>query len=136
LAPKPKWQWRAKLLILLGGMISGPLVILALGFAGEIVGSIALQEGVPLGRAERRAWGFLVFVIWAAAVLLALLPALGLGLIAARMPKYLKVRCGKCGWSASFMLSGRPKVSPGGDELTSAPEFDAESGAAADRPRS
>jgi hypothetical protein len=103
--------------------------------AGQIVGSFALKEGERLGLAERRGWGLVVFVIWAAAVLLALLPALGLGVIAARMPKVLNVKCRNCGWSASFMLSHRPRASSGSDEQTPASDRDTEPGAAGIRPR-
>jgi hypothetical protein len=123
LAPRPKWQWRAKLLLLLGATISGILVILAWVFAGEVVGSLALKGGEQLGRKERREWGLLVFVIWAVGVAIALLPALGLGLIAARMRKLLKMKCRGCGWSESFVLSDRHTRSPGKDEHRAEPNL-------------
>jgi len=128
MAPKPRWQWRAKLLILLGGAISGPLVFVALGIAGELIGSIAL----PFGPGDRRAWGLLFFVVWVGGFLLALLPALALGSIAARLPKLLKVKCRNCGWSASFMLSRRDVKSTAREEATSASDLD---DAPANRPR-
>jgi hypothetical protein len=109
LAPKPKWRWQAKLLLLLGVTLSGALLVLALVLAGGVVGGLAIREGEGLGlfpSKERNQWGLLVFFTWAILAILAFFPAVGLALIAARMPKRLTMKC-RCGWSSSLLIADR-----------------------------
>lgn len=98
-------QWSARLLVLAGAVVSGTLAVLALVFAGEIVAEMV--GGQALGRKERREWGLLVFVFWIIGVLLAMLPALAMAALAARVPRVLPLRCQGCGWSETYVMPQR-----------------------------
>lgn len=108
LAPRPRWQWRARLLLLLGICISGILAVLTLVCAGAIVA--ALTQGQEMGRRDRHDWGMVAVLLWSVSEALALLPALALAALAARLPRVLPLRCRACGWSETYILPRRDRL--------------------------
>jgi hypothetical protein len=96
------------MLLLLGGAISGPLALVVLFVAGGLVG--ALTDGMDLQGTEK---GLLTFLVWGLLVLVALLPALLLGWLAARMPRALHLKCRRCGWSETYLLPSRQRPARG-----------------------
>jgi ribosomal protein L44E len=108
--PNPKWQFQGKILVLLGGIISGCLVVLAFFLVALLVAELAERLGL-----KRTELGLLVFVGWALAGLVALIPALVLGRIAFGLPRALKLTCRRCGWTQTSLMSarkGRPDERP------------------------
>jgi hypothetical protein len=90
----------------MGSAISGVLVLLAIFWAGALV--IERTAGSPLQRGER---GLMVFVAYAAVLVVALLPALACGWLASRWPKTLRLDCRGCSWSGVYELrAGRARA--------------------------
>lgn len=74
--------------------------------AGSVVTVLVYWGGIILVRS-------LVWIpMWLLAFLwfpLALIPALGFGLLAHRFPKMLRMRCRRCGWKGRFVCARLPK---------------------------
>jgi hypothetical protein len=111
--PVPHWQPRARLLFLLGAVISGPLFL-----AAPVVGAQILAAADPQGKLVKGDRGSIGLILWVAAAVVALLPGLVLGARAYRMPRVLKLHCAVCGWNETVALPrvryGRPAATDPG----------------------
>jgi hypothetical protein len=80
-------------------------IFLAWYVVGHLFG---IEEGTDLGGREHREMGVSVFAIWGAVAVVAFLPALVLGAVAARLPRVLRLECRSCGWSREVLLPHHP----------------------------
>jgi hypothetical protein len=88
LRPAPALGWPARMLVLTGSLVS------ALVF---LFGLIALRAEFPVAMAR-------LALVWFP---IAILPALGCGLIALRFPLVVRLACRGCGWNAKIELPRR-----------------------------
>ncbi|HEX3151600.1 MAG TPA: hypothetical protein VHR66_26235 [Gemmataceae bacterium] len=97
--PAPRWQPRAKLLMLIGALISGPILLAGPFLVAELWTDV--DPNREMTRGDRGAVGMLA---WAVILVVSLVPALVLGAMAYRIPRMFKFHCNQCGWTETIIL--------------------------------
>ncbi len=91
LRPAPALGWPARALVLAGSLVSALVFLLGLAL---------LRSELPVATAR-------LAIVWFP---IALLPALGCGMLAYRLPRVVRLACRGCGWTAKVALPRRPRA--------------------------
>jgi hypothetical protein len=96
LRPPRRWQWKAKMLLVVGLALSVVwAALLWLGFQYATRNQVVIYFNMYSG-------ALAAFVVG--------LPAYGLGVIAMRMARVVQLRCASCGWQERYFVNAAGKI--------------------------